>query len=98
MTFIIGVVCGLIAVGVNFLLLVFGVRWIMRRQSIAARWLTSVAYVVRYLVFGGLIYLFLKLRLGTVWGLLVGVTVGIAAFLIWQGAYASHRRGDRVQP
>jgi hypothetical protein len=96
--FVKGVVFGLVAVGVNFALLYVGVRWMMRRQSRAARLLTALSYAVRYLVFGGLIYLFLKLQLGSIWGLFAGVTAGIAAFQIWQGVHAAHRRGDRVQP
>ena len=96
--FIKGAILGLVAVGVNFGLLYFGVRWMMQRQSRSARPLTALSYAIRYLVFGALIYLFLRFRLGSVLGLFVGVTVGIAAFLIWQGVYAAHRRGDRVQP
>jgi len=93
-----GLFFGLLAVGVNFALLYFGVRWMMRRQSRAARLLTVLSYAARYFVFGALIYLFLRFRLGSVIGLGVGVTAGIAAFLIWQGVYAAHRRGNRVQP
>ncbi len=98
MTFVIGLVFGLVAASVNFLMMYFGVRWIMRRQSSATRLLTALSYVLRYFVFGALIYLFLRFRLGTVWGLFAGVTLGVCAFLIWQGVYAAHRRGDRVQP
>jgi hypothetical protein len=93
-----GLIFGLVAVGVNFGLLYWGVRWMMRRQTRAARLLTALSYAVRYLAFGALIFLFLRLRLGSVLGLFAGVTAGIAAFLIWQGVYAAHRRGDRVQP
>jgi hypothetical protein len=96
--FISGLIFGLFAVGVNFLMLYFGVRWMMRRQTRAARLLTVLSYGARYLVFGALILLFLRFRLGSVWGLFAGVTVGIVAFLVWQGVYAAHRRGDRVQP
>ena len=96
--FIKGLIFGLVAVGVNFGLLYWGVRWMMRRQTRAARLLTVLSYAARYLVFGALIFLFLRLRLGSVLGLFAGVTAGIAAFLIWQGVYAAHRRGDRVQP
>jgi hypothetical protein len=96
--FITGLVFGLLAVGVNFAMLYLGVRWMMRRQSHATRLLTALSYVLRYFVFGALIFLFLRLRLGSVWGLFAGVTVGIVAFLVWQGVYAAHRRGDRVQP
>jgi hypothetical protein len=94
--FVKGVSFGLVAVGVNFGMLYFGVRWMMHRQSRATRVLTALSYAMRYLVFGGLIFLFLKFRLGSVWGLFAGVTVGIVAFLVWQGVYAAHRRGDRV--
>ena len=93
-----GLFFGLLAVGVNFALLYFGVRWMMRRQSRAARLLTVLSYAARYFVFGALIFLFLRFQLGSIIGLGVGVTAGIAAFLIWQGVYAAHRRGDRVQP
>jgi hypothetical protein len=96
--FIAGLVFGLLAVGVNFLMLYLGVRWMMRRQTRAARLLTVLSYGARYLVFGALIFLFLRFRLGSVVGLFAGVTVGIVTFLIWQGVYAAHRRGDRVQP
>jgi len=96
--FVKGLIFGLVAVGVNFGLLYVGVRWMMQRQSRSARLLTALSYAVRYLVFGALIYLFLRYRLGSVLGLFAGVTVGIIAFLIWQGGYAAHRRGDRVQP
>jgi hypothetical protein len=96
--FIKGLIFGLVAVGVNFAMLYGGVRWMMRRQTRAARLLTVLSYAARYLVFGALIFLFLRLRLGSVVGLFAGVTVGIVAFLIWQGVYAAHRRGDRVQP
>jgi hypothetical protein len=96
--FITGLVYGLLAVGVNFLMLYLGVRWMMRRQTHAARLLTVLSYAARYLVFGALIFLFLRFRLGSVVGLFAGVTVGIVAFLIWQGVYAAHRRSDRVQP
>jgi hypothetical protein len=92
--FISGLIFGLFAVGVNFLMLYFGVRWMMRRQTRAARLLTVLSYGARYLVFGALILLFLRFRLGSVWGLFAGVTVGIVAFLVWQGVYAAHRRGD----
>jgi hypothetical protein len=96
--FVTGVIFGLVAVGVNFGLLYVGVRWMMRRQSRAARLLTALSYAARYLVFGALIFLFLRFRLGSIWGLFAGLNVGIAAFLIWQGVYAAHRRSDRVQP
>jgi len=94
--FVKGLFFGLVAVGVNYALLYFGVRWMMQRQTGAARLLTVLSYAARYLVFGALIYLFLRLRLGSVVGLFAGVTVGIVAFLIWQGVHAAHRRSDRV--
>ncbi len=96
--FIKGLVFGLVAVGVNFAMLYWGVRWMMRRQTRAARPLTVLSYAARYLVFGALIFLLLRFRLGSVVGLFAGVTVGIVTFLIWQGVHAAHRRGDRVQP
>jgi hypothetical protein len=96
--FVKGVVFGLVAVALNFGMLYVGVHWMMRRQSRAARLLSALSYAARYLVLGALIFLFLRFRLGSIWGLLAGLTAGIAAFLVWQGVYAAHRRSDRVQP
>jgi hypothetical protein len=84
MMFVIGLVFGLVAASVNFLMMYLGVRWVMRRQSSATRLLTLLSYVTRYFVFGALVYLFLRFRLGTVGGLFAGVTVGIVGYLVWQ--------------
>ena len=84
MMFVTGLVFGLVAAGVNFLMMYWGVRWVMRRQSSATRLLTVLSYIGRYFVFGALIYLFLRYKLGTVWGLFAGVTVGIVGYLVWQ--------------
>ena len=95
--FVKGLAYGLAATALNFTLLWLAVRQIVGRRPGWARVVMSVAYVVRYAIFAGLLILFLRFRFGSTIGLLVGVTLGIGGFLVWQGVYAAHRRGDRVQ-
>jgi hypothetical protein len=82
--FVTGLIFGLVAAGINFLMLYLGVHWMMRRQTHAARLLTVLSYAARYLVFGALIFLFLRFRLGSVMGLFAGVTAGMVGYLVWQ--------------
>jgi hypothetical protein len=82
--FLAGLVLGLVATGVNFGILYMVVRWLVRGTSGAARYIAPLAQVARYFIFGAIIYLALRYRLGTVWGLLAGVTIGIAGFMVWQ--------------
>jgi hypothetical protein len=93
-----GIVFGLLAAAVNFALFYLGMRWVLRSKSGAVGILAPLVTGLRYVVFAAIIYLFLKLGLGEVWGLLIGVTVGIAAYMIWQAFYARTRRSDKVQP
>ena len=94
--FLKGVLFGLVAAAVNFGLFFFGMRWVLRGKTGAAGLLAPIITGLRYFVFAALIYLFLKLGLGTVWGLLVGVTVGIAAYLVVQWRYARNRRSSQA--
>jgi hypothetical protein len=88
---------GLLAVGVNFALMFIVVRSLTSRGSTAVRLLVPLVNVLRYVVFGGLIYLFLKFGLGTIWGLLTGVTLGIAGNIIWQVVNnGRHRRSSSL--
>ena len=96
MTIVTGVLCGLAATVVNFGLLYLGVRWLFGRAPDRAKALVPFVYLIRYLLFAAMIVLFLKLRLGSVWGLLIGVTVGIATFMVWQGIDARNRRSSQV--
>jgi hypothetical protein len=82
--FLKGLACGLLATGANFALLYWVTRNMLRKQSRAAQILAPFVNLARYLVFGGIVFLILRLRLGNIWGLLVGVTIGITGFLIWQ--------------
>jgi len=95
--FIKGLAGGLLATGLNFAIMYLGMRWLLERQSGAARALVPVTYVLRYLIFGALVILFLRFRLGSIPGFLVGMTAGIAGFLVWQGINA-HKRSNRVSP
>jgi Flp pilus assembly protein TadB len=94
--FLNGLACGLLATGGNFALLYWATRSMLRKQSRSAQFLIPLTYLARYLVLGGIVFLFLRFRLGSVWGLLVGVTLGIAGFLIWQVTSARNRRSDKV--
>ena len=84
MRFFTGVLLGFVATGVNFGILYAVVRWLVWGQGGIARYIAPLAQVVRYGIFGVIVYLTLWYRLGSVWGLLAGVTIGIAGFLVWQ--------------
>lgn len=71
-------------------------RWILGGRSAAVAILAPAVTVLRYAVFAGLVYLFLRLGLGDIWGLLVGVGAGIAAYMTWQTHHARTRRSDKV--
>ena len=84
MRFLVGLLLGLAATGVNFGILYVVVRWLVRGQAGAAPYLAPLAQVARYVIFGAIVFVAIHYRLGSVWGLLAGVTVGITGFLIWQ--------------
>ena len=94
--FLKGLACGLLATAGNFALLYWATRGMLRKQSRAAQVIIPLTYLARYAVLGGIVYLFLRFRLGSTWGLLTGVTLGIAGFLIWQVAVAHSRRSDNL--
>jgi hypothetical protein len=91
---LLGIVLGSVAVAVNFGLLYVGVRWLFGRSPDRVKLIIPAVYVFRYLLFGAMIFVFLKFRLGSVLGLLIGVTVGIAGFMIWQAIDARNRRSS----
>jgi hypothetical protein len=68
----------------------------LRSQSRAASILIPLANLARYVIFGGIVFLFLRSRLGSIWGLLSGVTAGIAGFLAWQVIDARNRRRNSL--
>jgi protein-S-isoprenylcysteine O-methyltransferase Ste14 len=94
--FLKGLLCGLLATGGNFALLYWATRTMLRKQSRATQILIPLTYLVRYLVLGGIVFLFLRFRLGSIWGLLCGVTIGVAGFLIWQVIDARTRHSDTL--
>jgi hypothetical protein len=94
--FLKGLACGLLATGANFALLYWVTRSLLRQRSAATPILVPLANLVRYLVFGGIVFLFLRFRFGSVWGLLAGVTAGIAGFLSWQVIDARNRRRNSL--
>ena len=94
--FLKGLACGLLATGGNFALLYWATRAMLRKQSRAAQILIPLTYLARYLVLGGIVFLFLRFRLGSIWGLLTGVTLGVAGFLTWQVVDARTRPGDNL--
>jgi hypothetical protein len=79
-----GLLYGLAASGLNFVAMYLGVRWLLKRPTGASRFLVPLGNVVRYLVLGALIFVFLRLQLGSAIGLLAGVTLGIVGFMTWQ--------------
>jgi hypothetical protein len=90
--FLAGLLLGLAATAANFGILFAVVRWLVRRQSGPARYIAPLAQVVRYVLFVAIIYLALRFRLGSVGGLLAGVTVGIVGFMVWQAVNNARNR------
>jgi len=82
--FFFGLLLGVAATGANFVILYTVVSWLVRGKSGPASYIAPLAQVVRYGLFGVIVYLTLRYELGSVLGLLSGVTVGIAGFLVWQ--------------
>jgi hypothetical protein len=95
--FLKGLACGLLATGGNFALLYWATRGMLRKQSRTGQILIPLVYLTRYVIFGGIVFLFLRFRLGSIWGLLVGVTLGIVGFLVWQVIDARTRRSNNLQ-
>jgi hypothetical protein len=82
--FLVGFVFGLVATGANFAIMFAATRWLVGQQTGAVRFLVPFTHVIRYAMFGALIYVALRFHLGSVWGLLAGVTAGIAVSMTWQ--------------
>ena len=95
MRFFYGLLLGFAATGINFIILYTVVRWLIRGQSGAPRYVAPLAQIVRYGIFGAIVFLTIRFRIGSPWGLLAGVTIGIAGFLTWQLVYnARYRRSS----
>ena len=92
MRFFCRLVAGLPATGVNFIILYAVVRWLVRGNPSPARYVAPLSQVVRYGIFGVIVYLALRYQVGSPGGLLAGVTVGIVGFMVWQLAYNARNR------
>ncbi len=92
MRFLLGLVLGLVATAANFAVLFAVVSTMVRRQSGAARYLVPEFQILRYVLFAAIIYLALRFQLGSVLGLLAGVTVGILGFFILQVVFNARNR------
>jgi hypothetical protein len=91
---LLGILLGLAAVAVNFGLLYFGVRRLFGRSPDRVKLIIPAVYVLRYLLFGAMIFVTLRFRLGSAAGLLIGVTAGIAGFMLWQVINARRTRSS----
>ena len=94
--FLKGLVFGFLTSALNFGILYLAVRRLMSSQPSRVKFWLPFVYVLRYVLFGALIFLFLRFGLGDIWGLLVGVTTGIAAYMIWQAVDARNRRSSNL--
>lgn len=86
-----GVLFGFLAGAVSFGVLHLAARRLMARHSSRVRLWLPLLYLVRYGLFGLMVYLFLRLGIGDFWGLLVGVVIAIAGSFVWQMVGARHR-------
>ncbi len=75
---------GFLAGAVSFGAFYFAARRLMARQSARVKLWLPLLYLVRYGLFGVMVYLFLRLGLGDFWGLLAGVVIAIAGYFLWQ--------------
>lgn len=96
MQFVIGLVYGLVVSAANLGVMYLGVRRIANGAAGRSGWLIPVLYMVRYAVFGALVVVFLRFRLGGVWGLVAGITIGIFGSMVWQVIRARTRRSDTL--
>jgi hypothetical protein len=94
--FLKGLVYGLVTTVLNFGILYLAVRRLMSNQPSRVKLWLPLVYILRYVLFGGLIFLFFRFQLGDFWGLLVGVTAGIAGYMIWQAIDARRRRSSNL--
>jgi hypothetical protein len=94
MSFAFGLVYGLVISAANLGLMYLGLRRIAAGPAGRAGWLVPLVYVVRYAVFGVLVVAFLRFRLGSIWGLVTGITAGIFGSMAGQVIRARNRRGD----
>ena len=80
--FVKGLICGVLASTLNFLVLYFTMKYFVSKYKKLARFTFVIVYVLRYGIFGALIYAFLKYKWGSPLGLLAGISIGLVLFVI----------------
>ena len=80
--FVKGLICGVLASALNFLVLYFTMKYFVSKSKKLARFTFAIFYVLRYGGFGALIYVFLKYKWGSPLGLLAGISIGLVLFVI----------------
>ena len=76
-----GLIYGVMVIGLNTLVLHLTMRYFVIHITKFSTFNFVVLYVLRYLVLGLLVYLFLTRGWGSPLGLVVGITVGLVLFL-----------------
>jgi hypothetical protein len=82
-----GVAYGVAVIALNSLLLHLTMKYFVSRQKRFVALTFVLFYALRYAVLGGLLYVFLANRWGSPVGLLVGIGVGLVAFLATRKFY-----------
>ncbi|MFZ1946492.1 MAG: ATP synthase subunit I [bacterium] len=85
--FIKGLIYGILVIALNALLLYLTIRHFLRSLKKFTALAFFLFYLLRYAVLGLLVYLFLVNRWGSPLGLLVGITVGLIAFVALRRRY-----------
>jgi len=73
---------GVMVIGLNTLMLHLTMRYFVIHITKFSTFNFVLLYVLRYVVLGVLIYLFLTRDWGSPLGLIVGITVGLVVFLV----------------
>ena len=77
-----GLIYGVMVIGLNTLMLHLTMRYFVIHITKFSTFNFVLLYVLRYVVLGVLIYLFLTRDWGSPLGLIVGITVGLVVFLV----------------
>ena len=80
--FIKGLIYGAAAIALNTVLLSLTMKYFVGKTGRFKTLTFLLLYVLRYAILGALVYLFLTQKWGSPIGLLVGVTVGLFAFMV----------------
>ena len=77
-----GLIYGVMVIGLNTLMLHLTMRYFVIHITKFSTFNFVLLYVLRYVVLGVLIYLFLTRGWGSPLGLIIGITVGLVVFLV----------------